>query len=251
MVSRISQVLRRFGFFRILTLSLLVYIAVAVMFSTQLPPFAILEAVFGTDESVQEEQDAGGEWIDRLKSDSNLILHVRHTARDRSIDVSGFDSLELDGSAPESINPFVCLNAEGKGQAHLLGFALAELGTPLRVVSSPSCRAKETAQLSVGRIDIVESAHFYSGAIPLSRRASFLADQEQWFMDQDFDDGSITVIFGHQGMPYEDAEWVVREDGEIAREEGGISVMSWDPVAEQLTVHHSFGTLTNFVMHLY
>lgn len=249
---RSAQSLRRFGLFRILTLSLLAYIAVAVMFSTRLPPFAALEAVFGSvEEAIQEEELGPKHWIDQLRPGSGLFLHVRHTAREDSIDVQGFDFLEFDGITPESVKPFVCLTEEGKAQAQLLGLALAQLGTPLQAVSSTSCRAIETAEISVGQIDIIDPAHLHDSAIPESRKAFFLSHQRQFFENYQFDNDSITVIFGHNGLPYINAEWIEREDGEISRKQGGLSVMSWDSVSRKLTVHYTFERLTDFVMHVY
>ena len=89
------------------------------------------------------------------------ILHFRHAERDKWIDVQKYDVLESDlhdNGVDESryaendyFAQAVCLNARGKIQARAMGEHIAHIGLPISyVVSSVSCRARQTAELAFG-----------------------------------------------------------------------------------------------------
>lgn len=230
-----------FGFFRLAVLALLAYIAVVAMLATQSPPYGTLRAIYHSVLQDENTEDDAQYWISQLRSDGGLFLHVRHAARMDSIDIRGYDYWELAGVGRlEVVEDYVCLTEEGKAQAALLGLALEGLRIPFFVVSSPSCRARETAEISLSRVDLVHISAMYYSAIPERRKAAFIKERSEFFENHDFDVGATTVIFGHEGLPFEDAGWVVREDGEIVRQQGGISIMSWDPVSKEATVHYTF-----------
>lgn len=241
--------IRLFGFFRPAALALLAYIAVVAMFATQSPPYSTLRSIYNSVPQEENTEDDAEYWISQLRSGGGLFLHVRHTARLDSIDIGGFDYWELASPGDfETIQDYVCLTEEGKTQAALLGLALEQLKIPLFVVSSPSCRAKETAEISALRIDLVDISAMYHSAIPEQQKPAFIEDRLDFFENHEFHGGRTTVIFGHERLPFSDAEWVVREDGEINRQQGGISIMSWNPVSKEATVHYTFERIGDLVM---
>lgn len=255
-----SKVLSRVGATGLLwfvTISLLGYIAVATMVVSQLPPYGLVRDVLRpVEQPVAEEanQHDADYWISQIRQGENLFLHVRHTSRvSPSQDIQGFDYWELNnGGSSRANRNFVCLTHEGKAQAELLGWALREMRGTFFVVASPSCRAQETAEIALKSIDLVDTAHLYAGAIPESQRADFLVSQKRFFDNYEWGtSGTTTVIFGHEQLPYENAEWVIREDGSVPRKEGGVSVMSWDDTSEELTVHYSFPTVSDLVMKVF
>ena len=89
------------------------------------------------------------------------ILSFRHAERDKWIDVQMYDALESDlhqNGTNESryaendyFSQAVCLNARGKIQARAMGEHIAHIGLPISyVVTSVSCRARQTAELAFG-----------------------------------------------------------------------------------------------------
>ena len=89
------------------------------------------------------------------------ILHFRHAERDKWIDVQMYDALESDvheNGADDSryaendyFSEAVCLNDRGKIQAKAIGEHLSNINLPIgSVVSSVSCRARQTAVLAFG-----------------------------------------------------------------------------------------------------
>lgn len=232
---------------------LLAYTSVALMVYTKLQPYGALQVLFGAGggSSTSDEipQRDASFWITALRSEEGLFLHVRHAARIDSVDTQGFDRWELSRGEPsDMIEDFVCLTPEGKSQAELLQWAFQELDVSLFVVSSPSCRARQTAEISAGTIDVIDIAHLYPAAIPESQRPRFDIAREEFFAKNLFSEGRTVVIFGHEAQAYEGVEWVSREDGPTNREPGGISILSWDSSSEILTVHYTFPRITDFVL---
>lgn len=234
--------LKRFGFFRLFVMVMLTYIAVMLVFYTELPPYGAIR-----DASHQQPTEDASYWIDQLRVDNGIFLHVRHADRKESTDIKGFDFWEKRTDKPsESIEDFICLTEEGKAQAEFLGWVFEELKVPLFSVASPSCRARETARLSTSEIHQIDVAHLYSGALPQGLKASLDSRRKDFFRSFPVSERGTTVIFGHESLAYSDSNWVVRKDGEIMRKQGGVSIMSWDSSLEELTVHYTFETASDF-----
>ena len=86
------------------------------------------------------------------------VLFVRHATRNETKTVTPFDAALL-GNKPllhPELKTGLCLNPEGEAEAWLIGQAVRELAIPVgRVLASPTCRAKQTASIALGRIDEV------------------------------------------------------------------------------------------------
>jgi len=89
------------------------------------------------------------------------ILSFRHAERQKWIDVKMYDVLESDlhengidesrYAENEYFDQAVCLNDRGKIQARAMGEIISHIGLPIsHVVSSVSCRARQTALLAFG-----------------------------------------------------------------------------------------------------
>lgn len=247
---RIASSRWRVLFFRVALLGLLVYIAVGVMVAAKLPPYGqiqtLREWVTTTSSEAEVEEDAGY-WIERLRADESLFLHVRHAAREPSIDVAAFDYWELFGDGQHEVTDYVCMNDEGRLQAELLGFAVKQIHPQPTVYSSPSCRAKETAILAFGSVDAIDLVHLHESAIPESRRAEYKLNQLDFFRSFQPKKSELRVVVGHNARAYSNAEWVDRRDGSVNREQAGLSIMSWDSEEQTLVVHFTFEGLTDFV----
>ena len=102
------------------------------------------------------------------------ILHFRHAERDKWIDLHMYDLLEsdlhnngLNGTRYAEDDYFadaVCLNERGKIQARAMGEHIINIGLPIgSVVSSVSCRARQTADLAFGGYDTLHRLLLHTG----------------------------------------------------------------------------------------
>ena len=102
------------------------------------------------------------------------ILHFRHAERDKWIDVTMYDALEShvhqngENNSRYAENDYfaeaVCLNDRGKIQAKAMGESLKHIGLPIGiVVSSVSCRARQTANLAFNGYDWTETILVHPG----------------------------------------------------------------------------------------
>lgn len=139
-------------------------------------------------------------WIDELRK-GGYILYMRHAQRERWDDVTAFDALELltkaDG-ASASYKRAVCLTDRGKEEAKLVGEAFRHLKIPVGpVVSSPSCRAKQTGTLAFGKLQAVESAILHPSAVPTADHEQFARRLREVLMNTAIPEGSNLIISGH------------------------------------------------------
>ena len=99
-------------------------------------------------------------WAKELMK-GGYILHFRHAERDKWIDVQMYDALESDVhkngangtrfAENDYFKDAVCLNDRGMVQAQLMGEQLKNIDFPFGpVVSSPSCRSRQTADIAFG-----------------------------------------------------------------------------------------------------
>lgn len=90
------------------------------------------------------------------------LLHFRHAERNKWIDVQMYDVLEsnfknYNFAERHYFSEAVCLNSRGQIQAEAMGDVIDAVGLPVgKVVSSVSCRARQSANLM---FDGYESAH--------------------------------------------------------------------------------------------
>jgi len=97
-----------------------------------------------------------------------FILVFRHAHREKMIDVTKYDALELltqvDGATTFYKNAVCLSETQGVIQARAMGeyFKLASIPVG-HVISSPSCRSRQTAKYAFSKIDQIETRllHFY------------------------------------------------------------------------------------------
>ena len=95
------------------------------------------------------------------------ILFFRHAEREKWIDVTKYDAIEmLNGlkAEDEYFSKAVCLSDRGLVQARAIGEIVKELKLPYHtVVSSPSCRARQTAEIAFGGYDDIKNVFLHYG----------------------------------------------------------------------------------------
>lgn len=139
-------------------------------------------------------------WIDELRK-GGYIVYMRHAQRERWDDVTAFDALELitraDGESA-SYKRAVCLTDRGKEEAKLIGEAFRHLKIPVgSVVSSPSCRARQTGTLAFSKVHAVEAAILHPSAVPVADHDQFARRLREILMNTSIPEGSNLLISGH------------------------------------------------------
>ena len=184
------------------------------------------------------------------------ILFIRHAERYKAEPfqaVQTYDAYELNNKilAENSFfSKMVCLNEEGKMQGKLIGEIFKDLGVPIsQVISSPSCRARQTAMLAFGKIDKIYNSLLHTG--PFNENSSdLLKNIKKIILDQDINEKKNIIITGHNSVIKRNIfDKVYDEDLEYWIEEGGFYVIK--KVKNELVLIHKFRSLNNFTKVLY
>jgi len=102
------------------------------------------------------------QWVENLKR-GGYILYFRHAHREKWTDVEAFDFYEfaagIEDASATSFKKAVCLSEQGIEESKIIGetFRLGRIPVGV-VVTSPSCRAKQTATYAFGKYDAVDKA---------------------------------------------------------------------------------------------
>ena len=100
-------------------------------------------------------------------SNGGYILLFRHAEREKWIDVKKYDSIEVLNNLNaenEYFSKAVCLSDRGLVQARAMGELIEKINLPYHVVvSSPSCRARQTAELAFGGYDYIKNIFLHYG----------------------------------------------------------------------------------------
>lgn len=120
-----------------------------------------------------------------------LVLYVRHGATDNS----RIDQPELDNYADCSRQR--TLSPEGRRQAEQLGAAIRRAGWPVRrVLSSPLCRALDTARLAFGAAVETDPLLAYTAHLTAAQRLAAGARTREW-LGQAVPAGELRVVVAH------------------------------------------------------
>ena len=136
-----------------------------------------------------------------------FILVFRHAHRFKVIDVTKYDALELiqqvDGEKTYFKNAVCLSESEGIMQARVMGEYFKILKIPIgTVISSPSCRSRQTALLAFSKIDRIEPRllHFYGepyGPFDSDSVHKHYAEIKQILISAEPRPGTNTVISAH------------------------------------------------------
>jgi broad specificity phosphatase PhoE len=192
--------------------------------------------------------------MDKLRQ-GGLILFIRHATRTKVDSVSAFDVLELSRRPqdPPVFPAAVGLNDVGREEAVLLGRLLEMASIPVgAVISSPSCRARETARLAFGRLDRVDHGLVYDRVQNPDNQADFKAALGALLANAPLEQGRNTVLVGHgDTLPKNTdlfASGVELAGKDKPVEEGGFYVIRRDAEGK-LHIVHRFLTLGDFARH--
>ena len=117
--------------------------------------------------NLKKAQLSNEELANEILKEGGYILFFRHAEREKWIDVAMYDALEanhLPNAEDRFYEKAVCLSSKGKIQARAMGEVIRLLNLPVSsVVSSPSCRARQTAELVFGKYDNLNKVLVYKG----------------------------------------------------------------------------------------
>ena len=199
-------------------------------------------------DSDYKEDEKNKFWAKKLLS-GGFILFFRHAERDKWIDVQMYDALEseLQDKNPNSFrfaeNEYfadaVCLNKRGKIQAKAMGEVIKYSGLPVSyIVSSPSCRARQTANLVFGGYDELEKKFVHKGpSTETGDRSGYL---EKYILNLPRSKDKNVIISAHNSVI---GDHLFKRQ-KVSLEEGGFYVLSIKN--NKLVLEHEFHNFNSF-----
>jgi phosphohistidine phosphatase SixA len=188
------------------------------------------------------------------------ILHFRHAEREKWIDIEAYDSLESEilqagggdvgkMARNEYFSAAVCLNSRGLIQARMMSEHLQRIKLPIgRVITSTSCRARETAMGGFGRVDQQEKLLVHNGPYweRYEDRVSALRD---FYSNVEVAPSTNTVVIAHNSVILEEMLKSKPKD-KLTLEEGGFFVIKRDENGK-LEIAHRFYDFSSFIRVFY
>jgi broad specificity phosphatase PhoE len=144
------------------------------------------------------KEDARSREIIKGLQQGGYVIFLRHAKTDWSQkDIEPFDFSTCSGQRN--------LSAEGRVQAARIGEAYRQLKIPVdRVISSPFCRCKDTAELAFGTYEIEEDLQHipYKETREAKKRMEYLWKRVEEMLAQVPPAGTNTVLVGHSPNLY-------------------------------------------------
>ena len=234
---------------------------------------------FVSSNIINKKESGNANYDDPNKQDHNLwankilqggyILHFRHAARDKWIDVQKYDALEshvhkngLNSSRFAENDYFanaVCLNSRGKIQAKAIREHIKKIKLPIGyVISSPICRSRQTAELAFGGYDRLNINLVHTGPYNESR-SKHAKDLSKLYRELPIEKGKNTIVSGHNSTVHEDmfnndiSKVNLKDANSLQLEEGGFFVISRDGNGpnSKLILEHQFHNFRFFTQNFY
>lgn len=198
-------------------------------------------------------------WANEIMK-GGYILHFRHAERDKWIDVQMYDALESDihlngnNESRYAENDYfanaVCLNERGKIQAMAMGESLKHIGLPIgNVVSSVSCRARQTAELAFGGYKKMLRILVHRGPYYENEKER-VKQLKELYQNLIIEDGTNTVVSSHNStisckmFINNNCPTQLNFEQMISLEEGGFFIIS--RTNEGLILEHEFHNFNDF-----
>lgn len=201
-------------------------------------------------EPEKNKRDQAVYWAKRI-SQGGYILHFRHSQREKWNDVTAFDVYELITKANAEKTTWAkatCLTPQGVEEAKLIGEIFKITGVKINnVISSPSCRAVQTAKHAFGMVNKVESSLLHRTAIMREQWPKFSIELQSLIRGLTPDEGFNVVLLGH-GSTLKHEKGLF-EPGSVSdfddRNESGFVVI--ENLNGRLYARHSFKSFADYV----
>ena len=149
-------------------------------------------------------------WSKKIMEEGGYILHFRHAERDKWIDVVNYDSLDShvhnkgDNQTryPEKdyFSSAVCLNERGKVQARVMAEHLKHINFQVgHVISSTSCRARQTANLVFGGFDEMKTILVHKGPYKEDEKKR-INKLKNLYLSLPIIEGKNTIVTAHNSV---------------------------------------------------
>lgn len=210
-----------------------------------------------TEEKSKTELDRY--WAKEIMN-GGYILHFRHAERDKWIDVHMYDALESEvhenGYNESRYAEFdyfkdaVCLNERGVIQATAMGELLSDINFPIGfIISSPSCRGRQTAEYTFGGYDKLDKTLIHRGAFNESYDEHY-KNLKELYINLPIEPGKNTIVSSHNSVVHNDMfDSTVLASDMYYLEEGGFFVISVKD--GKLILEHRFYYFKDFIVSFY
>jgi len=181
------------------------------------------------------------------------ILHFRHTQREKWNDATGFDAFELSENIDAELSSFkkaTCLTPQGIEEAKLIKnmFKILEVKIS-QVISSPSCRARMTAEYAFGGADKISNSLLHRTAMTDSQKSEMANNLKKLVLNLKIENEKNIVLSGHGSTieDWYDGKKFIDENkfGDLKRLEGGFVVI--EKLNNKLIAQYSFKTFSKFI----
>ncbi len=192
-------------------------------------------------------------WANEIKKGGYILL-FRHAQREKWTDVTGFDAYELSNklnAENETFSRATCLTNRGIEEAKLIGKIFKQEGILIsEVISSPSCRAKQTAIYAFNKIDLISNSLLHHSAWHYEQRAQVAKELKKLINQIKIKNNHNVILSGHNNTLIYAKEIVVDKNEigswkDLNREEPGFLVLK--KVDEKLIAKYKFNTFSDFV----
>ena len=215
-----------------------------------------------TTSSSYRKNNLGGSENDKVWAkkliEGGYILHFRHAERQKWIDVQMYDSLESDVhnnginqsrlAEKDYFKDAVCLNERGIIQAKAMGEHLKNIKFPIGlVISSPSCRSRQTAKLAFGGYEELKRILVHAG--PYTESAKENTNKlVNLYLSLPILKDTNTIVSSHNSVIHADMLENVSKK-KLTLEEGGFYVISKKD--NKLFLEHEFHNFNSFIRQFY
>ncbi len=223
----------KYLFFAVLffTLSIITFASIVYLYEKRVKIVNKLSgsaSYFGKDKYIEYNQDKY-QLAKKILNDGGFILHFRHAHREKWIDVTMYDSVEINQkkkAEDEYYKDAVCLSKRGIVQAKMMGEIWSSLSIPVhQIISSPSCRARQTAELVFGGHNSLKSILLHKGTFREDFQ-DFRKKIKNLYLETVQKKGSNVIISSHNGVVDEKIfDKINNKPKEFFLEEGGFYVM--------------------------
>ena len=208
-----------------------------------------------TDDSRKFTKDFDKYWVNKLK-EGGYIIYMRHAERNKWLDTAMYDAAETSEfrrGENEYFADFVCLNKKGKIQSQMINEFIVKHGMKIStVISSPSCRARQTAEIAFNKLDEENKLLVYESV--------FDEDKENWqkelrkFFDEIIiEENSNVVITAHGSVIFrnlfDNKKEFLNPELPSKIEQGGFYVISKND--GQLNLEHQFINFIDFSKYIH
>ena len=202
------------------------------------------------EEKRLEKEKRNQYWAKKIVG-GGYILHFRHAQREKWDHSAAFDAWELAQNIDASKSSFsraTCLTAQGVEEAKLIGNVFGLSGVKVaKVISSPSCRARQTAEYAFGNDYEQSNSLLNRSAIMPGQRAAFAQSLRRLLMSVEVPEGSNVVLTGHGATLEWDEKAVIDQDKtgkRRDRKETGFFVL--ERSGDRIIAHYKFTSIKEF-----